>query len=89
VNNNVYARLFNDSQTLALELERRLIDKVGAIIAAAKSGDETETLLSGSIVRCTDPLPLDEYFASISAHFKTRQSLVQMNTQLNDLAHQV
>ena len=41
------------------------------------------------VFRCTDPLPLDEYFVVIQSHFKTRQTIGQVNQQLNDLAHQV
>lgn len=41
-----------------------------------------------SIVKITDPLPLDQYFQIIEAHFKVRKTIVELTSQLNDYSHQ-
>ena len=41
-----------------------------------------------SLVKCTDPLPLEQYFNTITAHFQTRQRIALLSAQLNDAAHQ-
>ena len=59
------------------ELEKRLTQKMNG-------SDPTST----TAVKCTDSLPIEEYFSVINEHFKLRLLLVQLNSQLNDLAHQ-
>ena len=41
-----------------------------------------------SLVKCTDPLPLEQYLNTITAHFQTRQRIALLSAQLNDAAHQ-
>jgi Bardet-Biedl syndrome 9 protein len=41
-----------------------------------------------SIVKCAEPLPLEQYFTVIAAHFQARVKIAELRTQLNDVAHQ-
>jgi Bardet-Biedl syndrome 9 protein len=51
------------------------------------SASASTSLPPGSI-KCEDPLPLAEFFATITAHFETRRSLNDLLSRLNDTAHQ-
>lgn len=73
------------------ELDRRLRDRISQLHAAMGTADAPHGEGGGGtigIVTCADALPLDDYFATISAHFAQRLRLQEFVSQLNDCAHQ-
>eukprot|EP01034_Spumella_vulgaris_P030819 gene30819-38095_t len=77
------------------ELDRRLNMKLAppsalaASTASSSSGPPQDIPNSAtSVVKCVDPLPLDEFFAAIQLHFATRLRLNELNLQLDGFAHQ-
>eukprot|EP01038_Epipyxis_sp_PR26KG_P016237 gene16237-22098_t len=80
-----YASLY----LIANELEQRLSTKLNPtnqtnnLNKTNNSSDATKP-----VITCSDPIPFDEYFGVITSHFQTRQKLVQLHSQLNDLALQ-
>lgn len=77
------------------ELERRLRqkiydDKEGEGTndpKASKSPQEVKKQTVG-LVKCSDQLPLEEFFALVGRHFNSRQEIAEYNNKLNDLAQQ-
>lgn len=75
-------------QLIASELERRLNAKLAPVGGDANSNSNSSLLSAVSVARCADPIPTDDYFLAVGAHFATRQRLNELSSALNDCAHQ-
>jgi Bardet-Biedl syndrome 9 protein len=71
------------------ELDVRLTRQLN-LMGKGKSDTEKDTEYDGpTLVKCSDQLPLVEYFAVIDSHFQTRHKLQDCLSLLNDNAHQL